>query len=295
MGSCCQTVDPGSTYDLAVASAALCPPCAVLSAFAVTDDPVVLPGGQGRTWRAGEVILKPVEFMAETVWRAEVLTELADSPRFRVARPVRARDGRWVVGGWEACGFVAGDSDVERPDEVMRAGLAFHAAIAGLPRPAFLDWRHDPWDYGDRVAWQEVPMRVSPRAMPLLEPLLRCRRPVTLDPQLVHGDLAGNVLFADGLPPAIIDWPVYWRPAAWALAVVVADALCWYRAVPALAARWSHLPAWDQMLVRALIYRIVTHDAAHGTAGWTPDQIDAYRPVVELAVGNAGRSADARW
>ena len=156
-----------------------------------------------------------------------------------------------------------------------------------LLRPAFLDLRDDPWDWGDRVAWEEVPIRAGPVALDLLAPLVRSRRPVDLTSQVVHGDLPGNVLFAPGLPPAIIDWPVYWRPVSWALAVAVADALCWYGAAPDLPARWAHLPAWGQMLIRALIYRIATHEAAFAPAGWTPDQIEAYRPVVHLAVAHA--------
>jgi uncharacterized protein (TIGR02569 family) len=261
------------------------PPDAVLVAFDVTDDPVVLPGGKGRTWRAGRLAVKPVEFLAESLWRAEVLAGLPPSARFRVARPVRARDGQWVAQGWEACQLVAGEPDVRRPDDVLRAASAFHAAIANVPRPAFLDHRDDPWSRGDRVAWEEHPVRASPPAMNLLAPLLRARRPVALAAQAVHGDLPGNVLFAAGLPPAIIDWPVCWRPTSWAAAVAVADALCWYDAAPDLVTRWSHLPEWGQMLVRALIYRIVTHDLASGPAGWTPDQVVAYRPAVGLTVG----------
>jgi uncharacterized protein (TIGR02569 family) len=263
-----------------------------LAAFGVPDDPVVLPGGQGGTWRAGQLVLKPVEFPAETLWRAEVLTGLPDSTEFRVARPVPTLDGAWVAQGWEACQLVAGEPDVSRQDDVLRAGIAFHAAIAHLPRPAFLDLRDDPWAYGDRVAWEELPIRACPAALDLLAPLARARRPVELAAQVVHGDLPGNVLFAAGLPPAIIDWPAYWRPASWALAVAVADALCWYGATPDLAARWSHQPAWGQMLVRALIYRIATHEAAFGPAGWTPDQVQAYRPAVSLAVAYADHQSN---
>src|SRR4051812_40442852 len=111
------------------------PADAVLAAFGVTGDPVVLPGGKGGTWRVGRIVLKPVEFLAETLWRAEVLTGLSESTEFRIARPVRARDGAWVTQGWEACQLVAGEPDVTRQDEVLRAGTAFHAAIAHLPRP----------------------------------------------------------------------------------------------------------------------------------------------------------------
>jgi uncharacterized protein (TIGR02569 family) len=260
------------------------PPDAVLAAFGVTGDPVVLPGGKGGTWRVGQIVLKPVEFLAETLWRAEVLTGLRDSSEFRVAQPVRTVDGAWVTEGWEACQLVAGRPGVSRQDDVLRAGIAFHAAIADLPRPAFLDLRDDPWAYGDRVAWEELPVHACPAALELLAPLVRSRRPVDLASQVVHGDLPGNVLFATGLPPAIIDWPAYWRPPSWALAVAVADALCWYGAQSDLAVRWLHLPAWGQMLVRALIYRIATHEAAFGPAGWTPDQVEAYRPAVNLAV-----------
>ncbi len=100
------------------------PPDAVLAAFGVTSDPIVLPGGKGETWRVGRLVLKPVEFLAEALWRAEVLAGLPDSAEFRVARPVRTLDGPWVAQGWEACQLVAGEPDVSRQDDVLRAGIA---------------------------------------------------------------------------------------------------------------------------------------------------------------------------
>jgi uncharacterized protein (TIGR02569 family) len=250
----------------------------VLAAFGATGDPTRLAGGKGGTWRAGDLVLKPVEYLPETLWRATVLDELPEHEEFRIARPVRTTSGEWVADGWEATRYVAGEPDVTRPDEALRAGIAFHAAVAGLKRPAFLDERDDPWSYGDRVAWDEQPLRASSAALELLRPLLDARRRVDLPAQAVHGDLPGNVLLADGLPPAIIDWPLYWRPVAWASAVAVADALCWYGAGPDLAARWSHLPEWRQMLIRALIYRIVTHDQRPGFTG------DPYRPAIRLVL-----------
>lgn len=249
-------------------------------AFGAAAEPVRLSGGKGRTWRAGHLTLKPVEHLPETLWRAEVLDRLPDNPAFRIARPVRTLDGGWVADGWEATRFVPGEPDVTRQDDVLRAGTAFHAALAGLARPAFLDTRDDPWSDGDRVAWDEAPLEATPAAMTLLRPLADARRPVTLPTQAVHGDLPGNVLFAAGRPPAIIDWPLYWRPPSWASAVAVADALCWYGATPDLAARWSHLPQWRQMLIRALIYRIVTHDRTTGL----PDHLNTYRPAIALVL-----------
>ncbi len=193
--------------------------------------------------------------------------------------------------GWEVSRYVAGTEDVSRLDDVLRAGIAFHAAIADATRPAFLDARDDPWSVGDRVAWEEVPLQAGATGAELLRPLLEARRPVELTSQAVHGDLPGNVLFADGLPPAIIDWPLYWRPPSWAAAVAVVDALCWYDATPELVLRWAHLPAWGQMLVRALIYRIATDEALSGPDGWTQSHLDAYKPAIAAAVRCAEQQA----
>ncbi|MEU4761876.1 TIGR02569 family protein [Actinosynnema sp. NPDC023794] len=268
------------------------PPRTALSAFVVTDEPVVLPGGRGGTWRAGGVVLKPVDFEPETRWRSDVLAALPPSTAFRVAPPVRSASGDWVVDGWKACRFVAGEPDVGRPDDVLRAGIAFHEAVRDVPRPAYLDLRGDPWSVGDRVAWEESPADVGPAALDLLAPLLAARAPVDLPAQVVHGDLAGNVLFAAHLPPAVIDWPPYWRPASWAAAVAVADCLCWHGAPPELLDRWSHLPEWDQVLLRALIYRIVTQDRAAGD--WPADQVRAYRPVIDLVVARVSGPGSPR-
>ncbi len=259
------------------------PPPAVLAAFGVTGSPRRLPGGKGGTWRAGDLVLKPAEGEQETRWRADVLAALGPSPHFRVARPVRTRDGGWLAAGWEATTFVAGRADPRRVDDVVRAGEAFHRAIAAVPRPSFLDGRRDPWTYGDRLAFSEPVPHGSTAPSTLLEPLIEARRPAPGRSQVVHGDLLGNVLFAADRPPAVIDWPAYWRPPAWAAAVAVADALVWHGADRSVIGRWSHLPHWDQMLVRALIYRIATWPAAR----WQTPPDEAYRPTVDLVVAFA--------
>lgn len=263
------------------------PPASVLASFRVPGEPVSLPGGQGGTWRAGDVVLKPTGFAAESEWRAGVLAVLPDSPRFRVARPIRSRDGGWTSGGWEAWHAVAGEPDLTRPDEVLTVGLAFHRALAGLPRPEFLDRRDDPWTYGERVAFGEAEPPVDQAWAPLLGPLLDAVRPVDLPTQPVHGDLLGNVLFADGLPPAVIDWPVYFRPVSWALAVAVVDAHTWYGAPAGLVGRWAHLPAWRQMVIRALLYRIATNEGSRRAGRASGERPADYLSTVEIVLGVA--------
>jgi len=261
------------------------PPASVRAAFGATAAPRRLAGGKNGTWRCGQVVLKPAEGEAETVWRCGVLETLPESG-FRVARPLRTTTntggGGWLAAGWEAARFVTGTADQRRVDDVIGAGEAFHRAIAALPRPSFLDTRDDPWADGDRLAWGEPGPRIDAPS-PSLTTLFEARRPIALPAQLVHGDLLGNVLFAPGRPPAIIDWPAYWRPPDWASAVAVVDALCWHGGDPSLLGRWSHLREWRQLLIRALIYRMSTTAAA----GWR-DEPPEYAPVVRLVVACDG-------
>jgi len=44
-----------------------------------------------------------------------------------------------------------------------------------------------------------------------LPALVAARRPLSAWPRLMHGDLTGNVLFADGLPPLVIDLSLIFR------------------------------------------------------------------------------------
>ena len=79
-----------------------------------------------------------------------------------------------------------------------------------------------------------------------------------LPAQLIHGDLGGNVLFAPGQPPAVIDFSPYWRPVGLALAVAAVDALTWSGADPAILDQLGGEPELGQLLARAHVYRLVT-------------------------------------
>ena len=50
-----------------------------------------------------------------------------------------------------------------------------------------------------------------------------------LQPQLIHGDLSGTYSLSPDALPAVIDIAPYWRPTAYADAIVVIDALLWWQ------------------------------------------------------------------
>jgi len=94
--------------------------------------------------------------------------------------------------------------------------------------------------------------------------------------QVVHGDLAGNVLLADGVPPAVIDVSPYWRAPAFAEGVLVADALCWSGAGADLL---DDLGVSVPAVARALLFRLwTTHERVSDDVRVEdlPSEADAY-------------------
>jgi uncharacterized protein (TIGR02569 family) len=263
----------------------LAPPPTVLTGFGVQQPPTRMRGGQGQTWSAGDVVLKHAGSEAEASWCAEVLAHLS-ADGFRVPQPVRATDRSWVQQGWVAWSKVGGVHQLRgRWPEVLQVGQRFHGALTQVARPAFLDQRTNPWSVGDRVAWGEsAPQLLSDILRPLLERLLAFVRPIAATEQVIHGDLPGNVLFAAGQPPAVIDFTPYFRPAAFGSAIVVADAIAWYEAPFDLIRHLHHVPDLDQQLARAAVYRLITADQVATVQGgsWAIEHRDAYLPVADL-------------
>jgi uncharacterized protein (TIGR02569 family) len=250
------------------------PPPVVALAFGVPAgvEPRLLSGGQGRAWRCGDLVVKPVDCVAEVEWVSEVLAgwpEDRSTRGVRVPRPVRAVDGSWVHRGWSAHWWLEG-TDVSMPRDaglVRKASDAFHEVTADLARPDFLDARSDPWSCGDRVAWEDAAPEGSEPIRRLVGEARGAYEPVSSPSQVIHGDIGGNVLAAPGLPPGVIDWPPYFRPAAFALAVAAVDALCWSGASPHLLDDWADLPEWRQLLLRAFVYRTATQGRFEAIGG----------------------------
>src|SRR6266849_4019683 len=247
----------------------------ILAAFGARADPVSLPGGEGAAWRAGELVLKPAADPPVARWTADLYQALAErsGPGFRVPRPVRAASRDWVAadqatGAWAAWELLPGEpADWSGVSScwpgLIAASEAFHAALADRPAPSWLGRDGSPWTLSDQVAWGDRdPWSILAAAPgPLrgqVRRLLAALRPVRLPAQLIHGDLGGNVLFADGEPPAVIDFSPYWRPVGLALAVAAMDALLWGGADPVILDALAAQPELDQLLARALVFRLVT-------------------------------------
>lgn len=245
----------------------------VLDLFAVPGDVEPLAGGQGGTVRAGDLVLSPGRDAPVQDLLNPVLARLAvdldtrpgrERQDLRLAMPIPARDGSWVVDGWGASRFEPGAQLLVDLDATRAVAAVLHAELAqrvnGWP-PAHQPPR-ERWSVAERIAFGEADVEsdaAGEDATPLLRWLLD-ERDLGADfgePQLVDGDLAGNVLLdADGAP-VVIDIAPYWRPPLWAEAVCVLDAVMWWGAEPDAMHEWRDGAA-RQAMIRAALFRLLS-------------------------------------
>jgi uncharacterized protein (TIGR02569 family) len=247
----------------------------VLDLFAVPSDVRPVPGGSGGSVVAGDLVLSPGRDSRTAQWLNPPLARLAldlDTHRrgLRIAVPVPARDGEWVVDGWGASRYEPDSAACHDVDLLRATARLLHAELdlAFPTRPAAV-LRDDRWAVGDQVAFGE-PVRMA-TAVPGTDPradllgVLAQRLEAQLEDddvdlgrdQLVHGDLAGNVLLDASATPVVIDFAPYWRPARWAEAVCVLDAVLWWDAPGHALDEWS-TGADAVALLRAAVFRVVS-------------------------------------
>lgn len=242
------------------------PSAHVLDLFVVPDDLEPLAGGRGDSVRAGDLVLSPGR-CAETQDAlnpilARLSVALDSRPRrrprdIRIAMPIPARDGNWVVDGWAATRFEPNTTQLTDLDATLAVGAVLHAEFARA---------HARWDRrstdrrgrAERIAFAEQPVPAD--APQVVHDLVDACDDTPLGPdQFVHGDLAGNVLLDANGAPVVLDVSPYWRPTMWADAVCVLDSVLWFGAPSDVLGEWS-TGARRQAMLRAGIFRILSEN-----------------------------------
>lgn len=275
------------------------PPAEIIEAFGNEGQPKPVAGGRGLCYEVDGIVFKPSDGDDEAQWISELATNLLDrSPSsYRLARPlaVLGQPGEFVYRGWTASTFVSGmaisksgTGSTSPYETIFRASRAFHADVADLIRekpPAITHAISNRWREADKVTWGEKTLdqvdNVSTETLalfqPLLDRLILAKKPFPEDEpisQLIHADLTGNVLHGDepGMAPAIIDLTPFWRPAAYAEAIVVSDGLAWCGAGRELVELYGTDEVRAQLLVRAMYWRCLTFAIDPDTA-WIKENL----------------------
>jgi Ser/Thr protein kinase RdoA (MazF antagonist) len=187
-----------------------------LDVFNLQASPEPLSGGSQLTFKVGNVVLKRVqETSLENNHSPELIQWIAEFSQalkqegFRFPKAPQTKERTWITPeGWTAWTVVEGrHSTKEDVVGVIEGIVAFHQALAGIPKNPLMDENHTAWGKADRWCWGEKPAQIHPVLEPLVNTLYELRRPVEgLTDQLIHGDLSlANILIAPHLPPAFLD------------------------------------------------------------------------------------------
>jgi uncharacterized protein (TIGR02569 family) len=240
------------------------PSQSVLEAFAVDGRPLALDGGEGVSFRVGDVVLKRVHDQAETEWTQDLLSRV-EQVGFRLADPIATTAGAWVHDDWCAGRFIDGLRPAAPAwDDIADAGLRFADAAERVRDGGgeVLAARTHRWAIADRVAWDEAQVELDPDAVDVMVRLTTWLRPGVHGVHFVHADLSGNVFIDPAGVPVVLDVSPYLRPRRWAVAVVVADAVLWNGADLELAESFAASATDRDLLGRALIFRLVAEQLA---------------------------------
>jgi len=255
----------------------------VLKEFNLQGDIEFLPGGEGKSYKVGAIVLKHVDISSEeyTNWVADLFSKIEENG-FRVAKPVKNVNGNWVTpDGWSAWEFLEGNHDYkDQVKQSIDAIITFHNAIKSFPKPVFLGEDDTPYIRADKYTWGARPKNIHPDLKDLVESLYSLRKPVNgLENQIIHGDLnPDNILVSDSLPPAIIDMTPYWRPAEFALAIYAYWIAC-YRDEQDVLNFFKDIKKFDQMLVRAGIRMLLIMSEFNKI-----HELDKYKRATEIVL-----------
>ncbi|KAF5019724.1 hypothetical protein F66182_8267 [Fusarium sp. NRRL 66182] len=218
-------------------------PPSVMRAFGVATRPKRIEGGRGLCFHAADTILRPSDDNQESDFVAEMCKSITalKPTEYRLSFPLQTvhPPSTYIYQGWTAWTFVSGEAAPKGKFEIiLKTCRAFTAHLGKLhcEKPEFLSTRQNRFTEADLVTWEEktldevdkISTDILSRIQPTLQQLVALRKPLqNVKNQLIHGDLTGNILFDPMLPPGIIDITLYWRPAEYAEAIIVADGLMW--------------------------------------------------------------------
>lgn len=253
----------------------------ILEAFRINESPVHLEGGQGTSYRYGNIVVKPETDFDEANWIAQTLSEL-NVRDIRIPMPIKSSSGQWIYKGWSAHTFIEGETTSNKWKEKIQTSKLFHIATKKLIKPSFIGNRTHPWEVADKMIWGEIQLTYGEELRSIvskLEPLLK---PVVFESQVIHGDLTGNILFHQNEKPAVIDFSPYWRPREYAIAIIIVDSIVWDNAPINLISELEDTVEMNQLLIKACMWRIkTTEEFIRQYGGKNINELEQYHTFIE--------------
>ncbi|MGZ7496017.1 TIGR02569 family protein [Corynebacterium sp. ZY180755] len=219
-------------------------------------------------WRVGEQVFAQVAHPDRSAWSSRVRENLhADG--VRIVRPIRSTDGRFINAGWRASHYVAGNL-ARRVDETVAAALRLDEALQHVEIPdSFYEIDSaDIYSIADHCAWAKKPIEqlefnmdipAQETAHDLIERISRLLRDIDAPRQVVHADMFATTIYAGNQAPTVTDLVGVAHPKGYTAALAIIDTLIAGVSDESIIDRFRHVDNIDQLLLRALAYRVFVH------------------------------------
>ena len=268
-------------------------PREVLEAWSIRDPVHELAGGCQQVFRAGNRVIKRVldhslesqHSVSLALWLADVL-ETVPRGNFRLSRPIRTKDGRWMLAdGWMAWSYLEGEKALtEDTPRLIESVQGLHEALKSFPENPLLKANETAWGYAHYHCFRSMPEDVHPLLSDLVSRLYdKCRPLPGLECQLIHGDLnLGNIMVAPGMPAGFIDFTPFWAPAEFALAMFANWAGPRAGQIKVLD-HFKNIRCFDQLLLRASIRMLLIVSRLNGV-----DRCETEKKAARLVLSYVG-------
>lgn len=220
-----------------------------------------LSGGQGESIRVGNYVLKPVTEIEKYTFTGQVLETLPDSINLKIAKPVRSKEGNFTEKGYGATQYLEGTFLKGHIYQKTAACQTLNQLLKSVRQPPEWHSWSSPWQLANQVAWQEtiLPADTHPESRKIIEQIQSGYETLYLSNQLIHSDLAGNILFNETMP-VIIDFSPEFRPAIYAEVLTITDSIAWHNENPESLWQTKHpVETVIQLALRAVVFRLTVN------------------------------------
>lgn len=226
----------------------------IIRKFSMAENIQELEGGQGESVKAGQLIIKPVHDEEEYIWISNVLTNLNFSD-LNIAKPIFSLAGNYIENGFGATHYFNNIGHIYDVNKNLELCRKLNQILQNVSKPPTLfDNLNNQWKKAHFLAWHGKENKALPDELQLLMSL---RVDIDLPEQLIHVDLAGNILVNKYNETCIIDFTPGFYPKEYAEAILLVDSVSWYQApINFLNEIRLDKKIVFQLILRALIFRM---------------------------------------
>jgi uncharacterized protein (TIGR02569 family) len=212
-------------------------------------------GGQNESVRVGELVLKPVYEPRKYLWLSECL-EQVKAEDVSIAKPIKSREGNYIENGIGATRYYEAKFFEDKIDAKLDTCRKLNEITSNISKPDDFDLWESPWTKAQNLAWI-IPGNFNVKIPGEIQRLMSLREEIEIPSQLVHVDLAGNILFDAKENAVIIDFTPGFYPKEYAEMLLLIDSIAWYKAsIGSLDLLNVQGKIRRQLMLRSLIFRL---------------------------------------